>query len=300
MSRHCVSVPIVYDWTTTMVELKKCVFLPTKRKIHHLEDCICIHFQIDCEEGVPTTVWQAVGEKIHAATFSITHEGTCACDWLILANEEELGIVSPTNTFSATVGDLENLSVLCVSDCSDENYCEGTLHIVVHYLLAVENQKDEKPKKVTCFLSDKHGNPIDYPLVCGEVGQHKERSSKCFLTPDGGKIYLQKVSILINGYITVKVTDLCDDSYVLCTYPIRLVKNLFICAPDGTDITCKIDQFSCKPCLVDSTSYKDCIKVCLDIDFCLNVQSHYKAVVNVKGKLCEPRVDVDHRLCPSY
>lgn len=297
MSKYCISAPIVYDWITIMEEMKKCIYIPMKRNVKLMEDCICINFQVNCQAESPTTIWQAVGDKMHAATFSISHDGTCFCDWLILANQEEIATVSPTNTVSATIGDLENLSIVCVSGCSDDNVCEGTLHIVVHYLLSTDKEKEKKPKKVTCFLSDKHGNPVDgNQLLCREIGRHEERFSKCFLTPNGGTVCLQKVSILITGYITVKVTDLYDDSCVVCTYPIRLVKNLFLCAPDGTDIVCKIDRFFCEPYLVNSETYKDCTKVCLDIDFCLNVQSIYQSVLNIEGNLCEPRGNLINNL----
>lgn len=302
MDTHCISVPIVYDWINIMEEMKKCVYIPAKRKVHHMEDCICIKFQLPCRENVPTTIWQAVGDKIHAVTFSITHKNTCSCNWLILANHKEFAKVTPTNTVSATIGDLENLSVQCVSNCADDNLCEGTLHIVVHHLISINDKHDLNSKSVSCFLSDKDGNPVQFTesdsLVCKEIGKYNKRIDKNFLTPDGNTVSLQKVSILIRGYITVKITDLSDDTFVLCTYPFHLVKYLFLCAPDGTEIVCNIDYFSCNPCIVDFERYKNCTKVCLDINFCLNIQSRYKSVISIEGNLCEPREDwKNKRIC---
>ena len=179
MDTHCISVPIVYDWINIMEEMKKCVYIPAKRKVHHMEDCICIKFQLPCRENVPTTIWQAVGDKIHAVTFSITHKNTCSCNWLILANHKEFAKVTPTNTVSATIGDLENLSVQCVSNCADDNLCEGTLHIVVHHLISINDKHDLNSKSVSCFLSDKDGNPVQFTesdsLVCKEIGKYKKR-----------------------------------------------------------------------------------------------------------------------------
>ena len=296
MLDHCISVPIVYDWMMMDEKIEKCKYVPFKRETKQMEDSICINFKVSCQNEASTTIWQAVGDKINAATFSINHEGTCSCDWVILANDKSLGTVTQNNTFNATVGDLEKISVRCENSCSDEVICKGELYIVVHYLIDTGRKPEKKDKKVTCFISDKCGIP-ENTLVCREVSQKGGRVSKCFYKPNGEKFFLERVSILIEGYISVKVTDLCDDSFVICTYPITLVKTFFLCAPDGTEIVCKIDNFFCNAYMVDKKSYKNCMKVSLSIDFCLSVQSIYNTVINIKGDICEPRAELIDKLC---
>ncbi|SFM12543.1 hypothetical protein SAMN04487943_10874 [Gracilibacillus orientalis] len=151
MSEHCMKVPIVYDWITIDEEIRKCKLIPLGSNVKQLEDCICINFNVNCQSDTPTTIWQAVGDKISAATFSIEHEGTCSCDWVILANDEEISRLSQGNTFSGTVGDLERLSVLCVNDCLDGIICEGTLNIVVHYLICAEIKSEKNQKMLHAF-----------------------------------------------------------------------------------------------------------------------------------------------------
>lgn len=95
-------------------------------------------------------------------------------------------------------------------------HCEGTLYIVVHYQICT-NEKSEK--NITCFLSDKHGNPIDSSagnaFICKEISKDTGRISEWFLSPNGDNIFLQKVTILMEGYYSVKIALY----YVLFPYP---------------------------------------------------------------------------------
>ncbi|MFD2655880.1 S-Ena type endospore appendage [Gracilibacillus thailandensis] len=286
MPEHCVKVPIVYDWITIDENISKCKFIPVRQSVKEMEDCICINFNVNCENNLPTTIWQAVGDTVHAATFSIEHKGSCVCDLIIFANDEEIAQVSESNTFSGTIGELENLSVLCANGCGDGINCEAMLTIVVHYLICEEAKIDDNPKKVSCFLSDENGDPIrtdrENPLVCKEISR-----SETFHTSS-----LQKVSLLLEGHVTVKMVNASDDCVVLCTFPISIMKTVLLCAPEGTKIKCSIDQINCNANIIDEKSYKNGLKVCLNIDFCLSVQSFYKAIVHIEGDLCEPRKDI--------
>ncbi|WP_163581756.1 S-Ena type endospore appendage [Gracilibacillus saliphilus] len=304
MPEHCVKVPIVYDWITIDDKISKCKFIPVRQSVKEMEDCICINFNVNCQNNFPTTIWQAVGDTVNAATFSIEHKGSCSCDLIIFANDEEIAQVSESNTFSGTIGELEKLSVLCANGCGDEINCEAMLTIVVHYLICEEANVDDNPKEVSCFLSDENGDPIrtdrENPFVCREISRSITRRSETFHTSRSGKISLQKVSILLEGHVTVKIVNASDDCVVLCTFPISIMKTVLLCAPEGTQVKCSIDQINCSANIIDENRYKNCWKVCLNIDFCLSVQSFYKAIVHIEGNLCEPRKDIRESVYNCY
>ncbi|MDX8046782.1 S-Ena type endospore appendage [Gracilibacillus sp. S3-1-1] len=288
MSEYCIRAPIVYDWVMKEEEMQKCKLIPFKNQVKHIEDCICINFRVNCQSELPTIIWQAVGDKMDAVTFSIEHEGTCSCDWSIMLDNEELTTLSPNNSLETTVEDIEQLSVACVNNCSDDENCRGKLYIVIHYLLCPEEKQDIRKKKVECFISDKHGHPIE-TLHCKEFGT---REAKWFLSAEGQEMYLQKVHLLIKGYYTIKIIDVCDGSFVICTFPIMMRKTLILCAPEGTNITCKIHHLECNACIMDKQQLKNCWEVCMNLAFCIDVQSVFKAVIGIDAKNCMPRENI--------
>ncbi|WP_231735262.1 BMQ_0737 family morphogenetic spore coat protein [Gracilibacillus massiliensis] len=146
----------------------------------------------------------------------------------------------------------------------------------------------------TCFLSDEFGNPLDpfstESLICEEVKEGKGRKNVPVTLPDGQEVQLQKVIIRKSGFIVVKVSDGLN---TCLSEPISFCKieNVLLCAPEGTEILCKVSDFQCFACINCQGGFYNSLEVFLDI--CQDIQVSTDVTVELTSDFCEPRDIID-------
>ena len=90
---------------------------------------------------------------------------------------------------------------------------------------------------VSCFLSDENGLSLDPNLpgsiICKELTSENSRPEKSVILPNGSRVTLQQVKILINGFVTIVL-----DNGTQHTEPFSVTKQFLLCAPNGTQISC--------------------------------------------------------------
>ncbi|MBU9713325.1 hypothetical protein [Evansella tamaricis] len=113
---------------------------------------------------------------------------------------------------------------------------------------------------------------------------------------------LEKVGLLICGFVTVKV--LGKQGYFLSKpIPFKKVETFILCAPEGTDIRCKFEDFNCMAflqCKEDNEGNPLLEAVKLTIDACASVQSEKEVPVELFAKHSEPRQESCNSHTTSY
>ncbi|MCP3027160.1 hypothetical protein LF822_09450 [Halobacillus sp. A5] len=232
--------------------------------------------------------------KPSAATFSITHSGTCEL-LDIYVNEERMTSVLPGHTFNATVAALHTIAVQCSQNCSGGE-CFGKLNIKVHFLLKCGEDGSLDNKSFICFLSDKDGNQQDvhdtnvlsYKELCKKSG----RDTIPFHLPEGGNLTLYKSDLEVKGYLTLKVFE---DDGTLCTkvtFPFSCLTPIYLYAPDGTNLKVQLSDFSCESFVsISRKNCSHCLTINICIHLCLSIQSIAYSKVTVTGAACKPRLE---------
>ncbi|MEK4381540.1 hypothetical protein NSS70_06520 [Aeribacillus sp. FSL K6-2848] len=161
---------------------------------------------------------------------------------------------------------------------------------------------DDGPVNVNCYLSDSLGNPVDpnspNAISVTEIVQPQGRQSVVVHLPRDGKITLQKVRVLIRGYIVVTLSDL--QGSVTCVsdaIPFATVQTFFLCAPPGTTLNSHVSFFESDANMIcDNTSFS---QLDISIMICLDVQMEAQVKLEVEGKFCKPRRELPTTLTCS-
>ncbi|MCK0472394.1 S-Ena type endospore appendage [Halalkalibacter sp. APA_J-10(15)] len=294
---HCIRAEKVYDWIHYMDEItkKKVIKLPltpTKK----VKDHMCIKFKVNCNENSPTIIWKAIN-VISTVSFSIQASSESACDLVVMIDDKELTTLTPGQTFNATAGSLERISVLCNSN-SNEGICCGELNMSINYQIGKETCFSDI-KTSRCFLSNKKGEPIHLDtdvLICKEVNCIEGRKSTLSRLPNGKAIYLQDVLIRNKFFITIELLNATGTILHSCTFPIDHVTTVQLCAPKGTNILCKVTEFHCLSFI--KCIKKDCIEICYSVQICKDIKVIYETTLDINGRLCSPRNHQDlNQLC---
>ncbi|MFC4403884.1 S-Ena type endospore appendage [Gracilibacillus xinjiangensis] len=290
MPNQCIVSSIVYDWVTINESLKKVKLIPDIAKKCVIDDCICINFQLNCLNSEPSVIWQAIGMTVNTASFSVTHCGGCDRDLAILVNGEIVSTVSSGSTYRATVSNLETISIEGEGICVEGEECYGELEINVQYVAA---EIDRHDVDIQCYLSNETGDPFHTVQSCGlhckEVNSDR-RLRKQFKSSDGTMVELYNVNLLMEGYITIKISKKgTDECLLICTFPITFHKSVLLCAPPENEIKCKITHFQCNVKVSEAENRKGCLEAIIELDFCLDVKSLYPSVIRVDADVCEPR-----------
>ncbi|TQR17460.1 hypothetical protein [Psychrobacillus soli] len=147
---------------------------------------------------------------------------------------------------------------------------------------------------VSCFLSDENGLPLDPNLPgsinCKELTSENSRPEKSVVLPNGSRATLQRVKILIEGYVTTVL-----DNGTKHTEPFDKTIQILLCAPNRTQVTCKFTDFHCFSMAVFSDDIFQGLLI--TIDFCLSVQSSFDIVVSMESQFCEPRQNISLSKC---
>ncbi len=152
---------------------------------------------------------------------------------------------------------------------------------------------------VNCYLSDSLGNPVDpnspNSITVTEIVQPQGRQSVVVHLPKGRKITLQKVKVLIRGYIVVAISDLQGTvTSVSDAIPFATVQTFFLCAPPGTTLNSHVSYFETDANLIwDNKSFS---QLDISITICLDVQMEAQVKLEVEGKFCRPRRELPSSL----
>ncbi|MFC3884434.1 hypothetical protein ACFOU2_13340 [Bacillus songklensis] len=150
-----------------------------------------------------------------------------------------------------------------------------------------------------CFLSDSEGNPIDSltsPAVdIEEIAQPDGRLSVTSTLPNGERVTLQKVKVLVKGFIVIEVSDAHGDTCISDPQPFAVAQTFFLCAPPGTEVVGHITFFECDSHLIcDNYEFQ---QLDVSLTFCLDVQMEATVKVEVEGRFCRPRQELPINIC---
>lgn len=197
-----------------------------------------------------------------------------------------------------TGSQLDNIDFDCNGVSPFDNICD---------FLEAEGPADFS---VRCFLSNKWGQPInpkdalkDGSLICQEILQPGGREDVPVTLPTGETVTLQKVKVLVKGFVGVDVVDAAGTVICRTTKGIQFAtaQTFILCAPEGTEVDCHISFFECDASLIcmteDQTNFQ---QLDISITLCLEVQMEAKVKLEVEGRFCKPREEIlAATLCPE-
>ena len=154
---------------------------------------------------------------------------------------------------------------------------------------------------VNCYVTDALGNPVD-PLREGslfitEIMQPEGRHEITATLPTGDTVTLQKVKVLVKGFVVVEVSDLQGN--ITCTsdpIPFATAQTFFLCAPRGTTVNAHLSFFECDANLICTDG--DFQQLDVSITICLDVQMEATVKIEVEGRFCQPREELVAGVCP--
>ncbi|MEH7380588.1 hypothetical protein V7138_08920 [Bacillus sp. JJ1533] len=180
--------------------------------------------------------------------------------------------------------------------------CHGNKKDIDELCTFLENQGDVS---VNCFLSDSDGNPIDPTMenedfIIREIMQPNGRHPVHVTLPTGDEVMLQKVKVIVKGFITVEILD--AQGMRLCVtkkpIPFATAQTFILCAPEGTMIDAHVNFFECDATLICEPH--DLQQLDISITLCLEVQVEADVKLEVEGRFCKPREEIlEAALCPT-
>lgn len=148
-----------------------------------------------------------------------------------------------------------------------------------------------------CKFLDQHNDPKDFTVVCKidedsiicqEIVQPDGRLNVTVTLPNGDKVTLQKVKVLVKGLADIAILD--ENDRVICKSkrPITFVtaQTFILCAPDGTDVECEVTFSECDASLICTNDFQ---QLDVSITLCLDVQVEADVKLEVEAKICKPR-----------
>ncbi len=151
-----------------------------------------------------------------------------------------------------------------------------------------------------------HCHLIEDSILCKEIKQHPTRHDVDVTLPTGETITLQKVKVLLKGKVQV-VIDIQNPGpnckkHKIVSEPINFqtVQTFFLCAPEGTDLKCKVTYFQCDAdviCELDPHFEQLDVSILL----CLDVQMETDVKLEVEAAICKPRQElpIEDIVCPT-
>lgn len=150
--------------------------------------------------------------------------------------------------------------------------------------------------EASCMITDSSGNPVDHNCAEGleitEVLQSGGRPEVTVTLPDGECVTLQRVKVLVRGYYVVRILDEDGDLCYSAPQPFATIQTFFLCAPEGTELIGHITFADCHASIIsDPHNCFQQLDVCLTL--CLDIQMEAYVKIEVEGKFCDPRPDID-------
>lgn len=284
---QCVRVSRVYDWISELTNIKLKEKVPIKKGIC-VQDNICFKFNVP-SDGTRSTLWSGVELKGVLSTFVIVIDKKCEGEIELFINGDYKTTLTGGESISTTVSDLQLIEAQCKGDTAN-NYCKGNLDIQIVYRPEIAEKECEH---INCFLSDHEGNPLNIleegAISCTEHSNPSKRES-IEVIMNGHIVKLQEVEILIQGFITL---EFLNEKGVRCGWyvcPFWEVETFYMCAPNGTDISCNVSKMKCKAEYIShEQNCKCCMGISIRIAVCLNIYAFSDVTIELLGKECEPR-----------
>lgn len=134
-------------------------------------------------------------------------------------------------------------------------------------------------------------------INCQEIIQPGGRQQISVKLQSGEEITLEKVKILVNGTIRVFIRE---NDTLLCRsdeIPFTAVQTFFLCAPENTDVVCRITYSQCDS---DLTCTPTVQQLNISILLCLDVQTEADVNLEIEAEFCKPRKElpIDNIVCP--
>lgn len=150
-----------------------------------------------------------------------------------------------------------------------------------------------------CFLSDSEGNPIESlnsdAVEIKEIVQPDGRLSVTSTLPNGDRVTLQKVKVLVKGFFVIEVSNMQGDVCISAPQPFAVAQTFFLCAPPGTDVVGHITFFECDAHLIcDNNEFQ---QLDVSLTFCLDVQMEATVKIEVDARFCRPRQELPINTC---
>jgi hypothetical protein len=163
-------------------------------------------------------------------------------------------------------------------------------------------EKLVEPVDVTCHLATASGQKIDPTntdaLIIEELSQPRGRQDVDITLPSGETIVLQRVKVLVKGFVVVEAMDAEGTQVGSEPIPFATVQQFFLCAPEGTELDAHISFFDCDADLIITDQFQ---QLDISITLCLEVQMEAKVKLNVEAKIAKPREElaVSDVVCPE-
>lgn len=287
---HCMNVSKVYDWINQNINIK------SKEHVSISDDNagdFCINFNIPCD-GTRTLIWDGTNVGDFTGNFTVSIAEQCMNSIDLFVNGNYVTSLTGGQAYSVQFTELQSVEVQCQATAS-AGYCSGTL-----YIQTAVQDSDSPSYEVNCFLSDMEGNQLDASsenAICCVEQSDPENRTHIETMVSGKKIILQEVDIVLKGFITIQFIDEMGDVGGECTLPFWEAETVYLCAPVGTSIECKLSDFKCKVNFVEFCGC--CVELSIRISICLSVFATSPATVHLKGKYCEPRSGNFQISCPE-
>lgn len=148
--------------------------------------------------------------------------------------------------------------------------------------------------KITCYLTDKDGNiisPFDPNAIIYIEISPENRPKKQVRLPSGETVTLDEVTVLIKGYVAFST----NGSNLSKPIPFCTIKQLYLCAPEGTNLNFTVKDFNCFA--IPSFTKKiipDQIKFFINIITIVDAQA--KVNINISSENL-PSLSLDNKTC---
>lgn len=286
---HCIHTPKVYDW----IQHTSSIHLYTLIQHDLLTDHITSDLYIPSSET--TLLWEAADLYSVSGTITIQYEQGSGKELEVIVNDSIVATLSRGSTFCQTIAELKSVKVHYHGAL---DYCIGSFAVKLH-----DPFEQKEPINVQCYLADSNGHPVN-PLAPGsirfkEIPQSGGRKNIDIFLPKGGMGTLQKVKVLIEGFVCVQMLDSNGNirkSYLL---PFFIDEKLFLCSPRGTRLELDLTDFHCDTFISPSDPEKSSYRIDVYLDLCQSIHVTAEVKVELEGKLCQPRSKIHSPSCPK-
>ncbi|MGP4069441.1 hypothetical protein [Halobacillus sp. B29] len=142
---------------------------------------------------------------------------------------------------------------------------------------------------LVCYLTDELGETVE-SITCRESGSREDVT----VTLSGESVVLQRVSLINQGFVVVEISN-DETTCITDPIPFCFVETLLLCAPDGTDIECKVTEFDCQACVNCQNGEFQSLDIFFDV--CLSVQTVVDTVFELPISFCVPRKEIEQPPC---
>ncbi|GEN46134.1 S-Ena type endospore appendage [Alkalibacillus haloalkaliphilus] len=262
MAEYCINVEKVYDWITFDWHKQLCAIVPCPS--HIVTDDVCGNFLLS-NVNEKVKLWESTLDDPISGTISLNLEYGDLSYLSVFINGKE--VETEGMQLSQTS---RNIRMLEVRLNRPSLPIRGKYCLILHYnFFHFPNMNKE-----VIEVEDKA-----VKLTCKEIASRKCKEIRL---PDGRLIILQEVFLLIEGAIKLIYEGKA------CVVPFKFTRTLLLCAPAGTKVVCDLISFHSQVTHVRRS--KDCYRIDLEVDLCIEVKVVYKTTVKVPANQCLPRI----------